>query len=179
MYKVEVGKAVKKLISDVVALKNNNDHNGVMERLKEMCESPNEVMEAMSHFDTDEEIIYVDDEVSVYYLATTPKILYPPHEHGMEAISAIYKGTETHIFYDRDGENVKKRSQVRFQAPAVVDMTVETVHAILNEDKEPNESLHFYFGDLVTQKRTLWDADGKNPQQYIQANYDSFERQMD
>jgi len=34
--------------------------------------------------------------------------------------------------------------------------------------------LHFYFGDLEVQKRTLWDGDGKNPQQYVQSDYDSF-----
>lgn len=174
MYKVEVGDVLKSIINDVVTLKKNGKDEAVMLRLNDMCEKPETVINALPDFDTDEVLLYVDDEVTVYYIATTPKILYPPHEHGMEAISAIYKGTETHIFYDRSGEDVVRRSQVRFQSPAVVDMTVDTVHAILNEDEEPNESLHFYFGDLEVQKRTLWNAEGKSPQQYVQTDYESF-----
>ncbi|MDG1996390.1 MAG: hypothetical protein P8J14_07850 [Emcibacteraceae bacterium] len=178
MYKVEVGNYVKTVINDVVALKKSGEAKAIISLLNKMCESPKDVMAALPNFDkdeiTDEVLLYVDADVTVYYIATTPKIVYPPHEHAMVAISAIYKGTETHLFYDREGDNVVERSQVRFQSPAVVDMAVETVHAILNEDAEPNESLHFYFGNLEDQKRTLWDSDGKNPQQYVQSDYDSF-----
>ncbi|MDG1708541.1 MAG: hypothetical protein P8H03_07250 [Emcibacteraceae bacterium] len=178
MYKVEVGDAVKNLINDVVTLKKNGDDIGVLNRLEGICKNSGAIADSLSHIETDEELLYIDDEVSVFYLATTPNIIYPPHEHGMEAISAIYKGSETHIFYDREGDNVVERSKVRFKAPAVVDMTVQTVHAIVNEDDEPNENIHFYFGNLESQKRTLWDMDGKNPQQYIQEDYDNFARNI-
>ena len=94
----------------------------------------------------------------------------------MIAVSALYKGTETHVFYNRDGENVVERNRVTFEAPAVVDLTIETVHAICTYDDEPNQGLHFYLGDLEGQKRTLWDSDGKNPQQYIHEKYLSLSR---
>lgn len=179
MYKVKVGEAFKTLIENVTEYQRQDDLSGMIERLEEMTENPSSIIAAMPKFDCDEVLLYVDDNVTVYYIATTPKMIYPPHEHGMIAISALYKGTETHVFYDRDGENVKKRSEVTFEAPAVVDLTIDTVHAICTHDDEPNEGLHFYLGDLEMQKRTLWDCNGENPQQYIHENYLALSRVFD
>lgn len=176
MYEVEVGNALKNLIVELKQYVKSNNVEEVIECLDQMAKDPQEIIAAIPKIDIDEVLIYVDDDITVYRIATTPKIMYPPHEHGMVAISAIYKGMETHVFYDRDGENVIKRSNVRFKSPAVVDMTTSAVHAICNEDDEPNESLHVYFGNLETQKRTLWDLNGENPQQYIEADYLSFAR---
>ncbi|MBL4603928.1 MAG: hypothetical protein JKY84_14375 [Emcibacteraceae bacterium] len=176
MYKIDVGEGVKKLINEVVGFKKNNDQDGIVKCLQEMTENPEAVISSLPDFDCDEVLLYVDDYVTVYYIATSSKILYPPHEHGMIAVSALYKGTETHVFYNRDGENVVERNRVTFEAPAVVDLTIETVHAICTYDDEPNQGLHFYLGDLEGQKRTLWDSDGKNPQQYIHEKYLSLSR---
>jgi len=179
MYKVDVGEAVKKLIDDVIGFQKRDDLPGMISCLKKMTENPDAITSALPKFDCEEVLLYVDDNVTVYYIATTPKMLYPPHEHGMIAISALYKGTETHVFYDRDGDNVKKRSQVTFEAPSVVDLTVESVHAICTHDAKPNEGLHFYLGELEAQKRTLWDENGENPQQYIHENYLAFSKPFD
>lgn len=176
MYEMEVGDALKELIEELKGFVKSNDVSGAVKCLNKMAADPDDIIAAIPKSDIDEILLYVDDVISVYRIATTPKIMYPPHQHGMIAISAIYKGTETHVFYDLDGENIVERSQVRFKSPAVVDMTVDAIHAICNEDEEPNESLHIYFGDLETQKRTLWDLDGKNPQQYVQEDYESFSR---
>ena len=176
MYKADVGQAVKNLIEDVIEYQKKNDLIGMVEHLKDMTNDPTDVISAMPQFDCDEVLLYVDENVTVYYISTTPKVLYPPHEHGMIAISALYKGTETHIFYERDGENVKKRNEITVKAPAVVDLTIDTVHAICTHDEEPNAGIHFYLGELEAQKRTLWDCDGKNPQQYIHENYLAFSR---
>lgn len=178
MYHVDVGESVKDLICQVVEHSKQDDTEGMIECLKKMTEKPEDIISSMPKFDCDEVLLYVDEKVTVYFIATTPKILYPPHEHGMLAISALYKGTETHVFYDRDGENVVERCRVDFEAPKVVDMTADTVHAICNPGDEPNESLHFYLGNLEGQKRSLWDSEGRNPQQYIQDDYLNFSKPL-
>ena len=171
MYKVEVGEALKTLINDVVKYQSHNALDGMIKCLREMTEFPSSIMTAMPRFDSDEVLLYVDNNITVYYISTTPNIIYPPHEHCMPAISALYKGTETHVFYDRDGENLIKREELTFKAPSVVDLTTDAIHAICTYDDEPNEGLHFYLGELEAQKRTLWDCSGKNPQQYIHEDY--------
>lgn len=178
MYHVDVGESVKELIQQVSQYIEKGDSEGMLECLSIMTEKPDKIISAMPKFDCDEVLLYVDEKVTVYYIATTPKILYPPHEHGMVAVSALYRGKETHVFYDRDGENVVERSRVEFLAPTVLDMTIDTVHAICNSDEVPNESLHFYLGNLEGQKRTLWDCDGRNPQQYIHEDYLSFSKPL-
>jgi predicted metal-dependent enzyme (double-stranded beta helix superfamily) len=125
----------------------------------------------MPNFDCEEALLFADDELTVYYIATPPGILYPPHEHRMGAISALYSGTETHVFYDRVGENIKERTRITATAPAVVDMEIDVVHAICTSDAVPNEGLHFYFGDLEVQSRTMWNVAGDNPRQYANDDY--------
>jgi len=178
MYHVEVGDGVKDLITKVTEYLEHQDVEGMIQCLKKMTDKPEDIISSMPKFDCDEVLLYVDEKVTVYFIATTPKILYPPHEHGMVAISALYKGIETHVFYDRGGDNVIERCREEFEAPKVVDMTVDTVHAICNPGDEPNESLHFYLGNLEGQKRKLWDGEGRNPQQYIHEDYLSFSKPL-
>jgi len=171
MYEVEVGSALKSLIEEVIALKKKDDIAGILSLLNKMTINPDDIIDAMPDFDCDEALLYVDDDVTAYYIATTPKILYPPHEHGMVAIIVLYKGTETQVFYDREGDNVVERSKVKFEAPSVIDMAADTVHAICTDDDEPNEGIHIYLGNLEVQKRTLWDISGYNPRQYETQDY--------
>ncbi|MBT5073884.1 MAG: hypothetical protein HOJ34_11340 [Kordiimonadaceae bacterium] len=170
-YEVEVGDAVKDLIETVRRLYVENSIDAAVDHLKEAVANPAAIISDMPDFDCDEVLLYLDDHVTAYYIATTPQILYPPHEHGMIAVSAIYGGAETHIFYDRDGDDVVERSQVTFDAPNVVDLDVNAVHAISNLGERPNQTIHFYFGDLEMAKRHVWDMDGKNPRQYVHENY--------
>lgn len=171
MYKVEVGKSVKELIETVRKLYLEKNLADAVEHLKEAVACPEAIISDMPDFDCDEVLLYVDEDVTVYYIATTQQILYPPHEHAMIAVSAIYGGAETHIFYDRDGDDVVERSQVTFEAPDVVDLSVDAVHAISNLGDRPNQTIHFYFGNLEMAKRHVWDMDGKNPRQYVHENY--------
>ena len=171
MFREKVGGCLQQLIDDVCKLHENNNRIGILSRLKEMAENPDDIIMALPDFDSEEVLLYSDDNLAVYYISTPSKILYPPHEHGMVAISALFKGTETHVFYDRDGERVVERSRVTFEAPEVVDLDINVVHAICTHDEEPNASIHFYLGDLENQTRTMWDVSGDNPRQYVHQNY--------
>ncbi|MEZ5759426.1 MAG: hypothetical protein R3D86_14495 [Emcibacteraceae bacterium] len=171
MYQQKVGDSLKQLIDDVCKLQGSGDNSGILSRLQKMAENPDDIIMALPDFDCEEVLLYSDDNLAVYYIATPPKILYPPHEHGMIAISALFKGTETHVIYDRHGEKVVERSRVTFEAPAVVDLDINAVHAICTHDTKPNAGIHFYLGDLENQERTMWDVSGDNPRQYVHEDY--------
>ena len=171
MYKIELGVALKKVIGQVRELHNENELKAIISLLNKMTKEPEAIIEAMPNFDCEEVLLYADNDLTVYYIATPPGILYPPHEHGMVAISALYRGTETHVFYERVGENIKERTRVTATAPAVVDMEIDAVHAICTSDAVPNEGLHFYLGGLETQTRTMWNISGDSPRQYVHDDY--------
>lgn len=171
MYKEELGEVVIGLINDVRKMQACGDLDGILGRLNKMTENPDAIIDAMPDFDCEEVLLYADDDMTVYYIATPPGILYPPHEHCMVAISALYKGTETHVFYDREDGNIKERTRVTVNAPAVVDLDVDAVHAICTHDPVANQGIHFYLGDLEGKKRTLWDVSGNNPRQYVHQDY--------
>lgn len=170
-YKVNIGDQLKKIINDVKMLHNEGDLEAILMLLQDIIKDPTDIINALPEFDCEEVLLYVDGELTVYYIATPPKILYPPHEHGMIAISALYKGTETHVFYDRDGDSIKERTRVTVSAPAVVDMKNDAVHAICTHDETPNQGLHFYLGNLEGQSRNLWDMNCDNPRQYVHSEY--------
>ncbi|MDA0708025.1 MAG: hypothetical protein O2963_02995 [Proteobacteria bacterium] len=167
----DLGSVVKQLIIDVKKLSQRSDIAAIKQKLEKAIRDPTAIIEAMPKFDCEEVLLYSDEEITAYYIATPPGILYPPHEHGMIAISALYKGSETHVFYERDGKNVKEKSRVTVNAPAVVDLDIDAVHAICTDDKVPNEGIHFYLGDLENQTRTLWNISGDNPRQYDHDDY--------
>lgn len=171
MDKVQLGATFKALISEVKDLQIKGKLDEIIDVLNQAIKNPADIISALPEFDCEEVLLYADDDVTVYYIATPSKILYPPHEHGMVAISALYKGTETHVFYDRDGDNVCEKSTVTFESPSVVNLSVDAVHAICTHDDVANEGIHFYLGNLETQKRSLWDVDGSNPRQYIHNDY--------
>ena len=68
MYKVEVGEALKTLINDVVKYQSHNDLDGMIKCLREMTEFPSSIMTAMPRFDSDEVLLYVDNNITVYYI---------------------------------------------------------------------------------------------------------------
>ncbi len=170
-YKLDIGNSLKEIINDVKRLQNQGDLEAILVFLQNAIKQPENIINALPEFDCEEVLLYVDQGLTVYYIATPPGILYPPHEHGMVAISALYKGTETHVFYDRDGEDIIERTRVTVRSPAIVDMEIDAIHAICTHDDVPNQGIHFYLGDLESKSRYLWDITGDNPRQYIHSDY--------
>ncbi|MCP5381162.1 MAG: hypothetical protein H6912_02215 [Kordiimonadaceae bacterium] len=171
MYHQKVGESLKQLIDEVCELQVCGNFDGILSLLNNMAANHNEIIMALPDFDSEEVLLYSDNNLAVYYISTPPKMLYPPHEHGMIAISALFKGTETHVFYDRNGDRLVERSRVTFKAPAVVNLDINTVHAICTYDNVPNSGIHFYLGDLENQERSMWDVSGENQRQYVHQDY--------
>ncbi len=60
---------------------------------------PQGIAKAVGSFIPEDEILYEDDEVSVYRVRFAPHELVPPHNHRMHAFLGVYKGSEVNLLY--------------------------------------------------------------------------------
>src|SRR5687768_11986023 len=53
--------------------------------------------------DDDEMLLACSPQLTVYHIALSPRTHYPPHDHRMPAMIALYQGSETSFSYRRNG----------------------------------------------------------------------------
>lgn len=120
----------------------------------------------------DEVLLHVSPSLTVYHITLSPGVQYPPHNHLMDALVGIYKGSETNLIYSpRDGSRVSAATRQEVHAPSVIHMDANTVHAVANTGPGRSGALHVYLGDLPGTRRQLWAADGLQPEDFDNARY--------
>src|SRR4030095_8784521 len=53
--------------------------------------------------DDDEKLLISTAQLTVYHIALSPRVHYPPHEHRVPAMIGLYHGMETSFSYRRNG----------------------------------------------------------------------------
>ena len=75
--------------------------------MRTLLDTTVEALHGRSHrrieHDDDEMLLASSPELTVYHIALSPRVHYPPHEHRVPAMIGLYQGTETSFSYRRDG----------------------------------------------------------------------------
>ena len=108
--------------------------------------------------DGDELLLASSPEMTVYHIALSPRIHYPPHEHRMPAMIGLYQGMETSFSYRRDGAALVQTGRHDHTAPCVADLPADVIHSVVNLGDVRSAAIHVYFGDLTSVERSIWDA---------------------
>jgi predicted metal-dependent enzyme (double-stranded beta helix superfamily) len=120
----------------------------------------------------DEVLLHVSPTLTVYHITLSPGIQYPPHNHLVDALVGIYKGSEMNLIYSpRDAGRVAAAARQDVCAPSVIHMDANAVHAVANIGPGRSGALHVYLGDLPGTRRQLWDADGLHPGAFDNVRY--------
>jgi predicted metal-dependent enzyme (double-stranded beta helix superfamily) len=120
----------------------------------------------------DEILLHVSPSLTIYHITLSPGIQYPPHNHLMDALVGIYKGSEMNFIYSPErGGGVAAATRQHVRAPSVIHMDANTVHAVANIGSGRSGALHVYLGDLPGTRRQLWAADGLPPEAFDDARY--------
>jgi len=109
--------------------------------------------------DDDEMLLVASPQLTVYHIALSPRIHYPPHDHRMPAMIALYQGSETSLAYRRNGRGLVLEKRHDHAAPCVAAMPADAIHSVVNLGDARSAAIHVYFGDLTTVERSIWDAD--------------------
>jgi len=109
--------------------------------------------------DGDEMLLAALPEMTVYHIALSPRIHYPPHDHRMPALIGLYHGMETNISYRREGRALVQAGKHDHAAPCVAALPEDAIHSVVNMGETRSAAIHVYFGDLTAVERSIWDAD--------------------
>ncbi len=115
---------------------------------------------AMPASQEDEMLLHASADLTVYSLRLTPGIHYPPHDHRMAAVIALYEGVETNYFYRREGPRLLRTSVSDSHAPEVVVLPSDAIHSVVNPGQNYSRAIHVYLGSLTRIARSVWTADG-------------------
>jgi predicted metal-dependent enzyme (double-stranded beta helix superfamily) len=109
--------------------------------------------------DGDEMLLTASRDLTIYHIALSPHVHYPPHEHRIPALIALYRGTETSFSYERRRTTLVREQRHDYTAPFVATLPADVIHSVVNPGDAPSAAVHVYFGDLTTVERSIWSAD--------------------
>ena len=109
--------------------------------------------------DNDEMLLASSPTLTVYHIALSPRVHYPPHDHRVPAMIALYHGAETSFSYRRNGRALVRGMRHDYDAPCVAALPADLIHSVVNPGDARSAVIHVYFGDLTAVERSIWDAD--------------------
>lgn len=128
--------------------------------------------ETLVHEEVDDEVLlHASEKLTIYHITLSPGLQYPPHDHLMDALIGIYKGSETNFIYPLDGVRLGLPEGQDVAAPAVVHLPPQTVHSVANAGGARSGALHVYLGDLTRIHRHMWRLDGGHAEPFDNDRY--------
>jgi predicted metal-dependent enzyme (double-stranded beta helix superfamily) len=131
--------------------------------MRTLLDTTVEALHCRSHrwieHDDDEMLLAASPQLTVYHIALSPRVHYPPHEHRVPAMIGLYQGTETSFSYRRDGRALVQTERHDHAAPCVAALPADVIHSVVNMDSARSAAIHVYFGDLTAMERSIWDLD--------------------
>jgi predicted metal-dependent enzyme (double-stranded beta helix superfamily) len=121
--------------------------------------------------ESDELLLHASPNLTIYHITLTPGLQYPPHEHRMDALIGIYAGSETNFVYTLASDELEAPQRQDYFAPAVLQMTPDTVHSVANTGNARSGALHVYLGDLPATRRQMWNPDSNRAELFEDERY--------
>ncbi|MBM2710391.1 autotransporter [Mesorhizobium caraganae] len=126
----------------------------------------------LAHEEEDDEVLlHASPNLTIYHITLSPGLQYPAHNHLMDALIGIYKGSETNFIYPVDGSEIDTPERQDIAAPTVLHMTADTVHAVANTGSARSGALHVYLGDLTEIDRHMWSPDSNQAEPFDNERY--------
>ena len=120
---------------------------------------PAAIRTAMSGFSGEEEVLFEDDTVSIWYCGFDPTKHVPPHDHQTHAIIGVYEGAELNHFYLPGDGSLEHRSSKQLNPGDVISLAPNTIHSVETADANISCAIHVYLAPLTTIRRSLFDWD--------------------
>ena len=137
---------------------------------------PRAILAAMPEYDNDDEILFEDESVSIWFVRFQPGLHVPPHDHQTTATIGVYDGAEDNHFYLREDGGLQHKSTRRVQPGEVIAIKPDGIHSVEAANGEPCCGIHVYLAALTKIERSLFDWDSGEAIVYTDENYDSMKR---
>ena len=134
------------------------------------------VRAAMSGFSGEEEVLFEDDSVSIWYCGFDPLKHVPPHDHQTTATIGVYDGVENNHFYLAGENGLEHKSTKRVEPGDVIAIGPSAIHSVETADERVSYAIHVYLAPLTTIERSLFDWDSGTAMPFNDDNYARLER---
>jgi predicted metal-dependent enzyme (double-stranded beta helix superfamily) len=137
---------------------------------------PESIRAAMSHFEGDDEVLFEDDTVSIWFVRFVPGLHVPPHDHQTTATIGVYEGAEDNHFYLCEAERLVHKSSRRVGPGEVIALKPDGIHSVEAANDTQSCGIHVYLAKLTTIERSLFDWDSGLASPFTDENYDRLKR---
>ena len=112
----------------------------------------------MPHFEKDDEILFEDDAVSIWFCRFQPNDPVPPHDHRIPVSIGVYEGIERNALYRAAPDGGIAVSSIHELGPGDVFSIGPTgIHSVVCGSAAPSLAIHVYLGNLSETERSLFD----------------------
>ena len=144
--------------------------------MNEAFKNPQAIKAAMPHYDSDDEVLYEDDTVSIWFVRFVPGLHVPPHDHQTTATIGVYEGAEDNHFYLHENGGLVHKSTRRVMPGDVIALKPDGIHSVEAAEGKQSCGIHVYLDKLTTIERSLFDWDSGEAMPFNDDNYDRLKR---
>jgi predicted metal-dependent enzyme (double-stranded beta helix superfamily) len=138
---------------------------------------PEAIRAAIPEYENDDEILFEDDSVSIWFVRFVPGLHVPPHDHQTTATIGVYEGAEDNHFYLREPHGLVHKSTKRVGPGDVIALKPEGIHSVEAANGRQSCGIHVYLAALTTIERSLFDWETGVPCPFNDENYDLMKRE--
>lgn len=148
----------------------------VRELMSAAFADPAAIRAAMPEFDKDDEVLFEDDTVSIWFVRFMPGLHVPPHDHQTTATIGVYEGAEDNHFYLREPGRLVHKSSKRVGPGEVIALKPDGIHSVEAAAGAQSCGIHVYLAKLTTIERSLfeWDTGAAHP--FTDDNFEQMKR---
>ena len=148
----------------------------VRELMHDAFQHPEAISAAMPEYESDDEILFEDDTVSIWFVRFAPGVHVPPHDHQTTATIGVYEGAEDNHFYLREPDQLVHKTTRRVGPGEVIALKPDGIHSVEAAEGKPCCGIHVYLAALTTIERSLFDWDSGVACRYTDENYELMKR---
>ncbi len=137
---------------------------------------PQAIRDAMPEFENDDEILFEDESVSIWFVRFMPGLHVPPHDHQTTATIGVYEGAEDNHFYLREGGRLVHKTSKRVGPGDVIALKPDGIHSVEATDGAQTCGIHVYLAALTTIERSLFDWETGEASPFTDENYNRMKR---
>jgi predicted metal-dependent enzyme (double-stranded beta helix superfamily) len=131
---------------------------------------------AMPDYENDDEILFEDDSVSIWFVRFVPGLHVPPHDHQTTATIGVYEGAEDNHFYLCEPGKLVHKSTRRVGPGEVIAIKADGIHSVEAADGKASCGIHVYLAALSKIDRSIFDWESGETCPFSDENYDVLKR---
>lgn len=107
----------------------------------------------------DDQVLYEDEHISIWYVHFVPELVVPPHDHQTQVAIGIIRGSERNYLFRQHEDSLQLTGTAKLNPGDTFYLGPKAIHAATACSTIPCNGIHVYMAPLTKIKRNLFDWD--------------------